>query len=830
MDSRQHRSTPAKVFIFNILILATLLLSACEGVAYLHTSTAPASTSTPSSTPPATQAVVNFRVRVPDSKDNSQVITLDILDEVTGLALNPARYTLRAVENGIYTISLPFPVGSILKYRFNLAGKTTAVEYTPLGDQVRYRLYHVVGPGQVSEVVAGWNRQIVKTTSGQISGKVFNQDTGDVIPGILIAAGGLQTLTNSDGSFLLEGLPEGIHNLVAYSLDGAYQSFQQGADVVSGMNTPAMIKLQAAKLVRITFTVTVPNEAIGAPIRLAGNLLQLGNTFADLSGGINTIASRMPVLAILPDGRYTITLDLPEGSDIRYKYTLGDGFWNAEQTKNGKFRLHQLIVPSHDQAIDDNVVTWKSGKMAPITFEVAVPENTPASDTISIQLNPYGWTEPLPMWSIGHNRWLYILFNPLEMVSSLRYRYCRNDQCGVADDVATQGENPSGWPVTVGLLPQSFQDEVKSWAWWNPSSEPTNIIASEIVSKSPAFITGVELQPGYHPSWQPRMLPMLQQLQKIDVNTIILSPSWTYSQNTSPILRLTPEQNPLWSDLVATIKQTNALGFKTIVFPQPFFSQTITEWWRMAPKDPKWWDTWFMYYRYFILHHADLCSRYGVAALVIGGEWLLPALPQGKLTDGSPSNVPENAENRWRQLLIEVRQRYKGTIIWVMPYPNGFTNPPSFLDLVDQLYVTFSSPIAARSQESIVELEIDFKLALQKKVQPLYNALNKPIMIGIGYPSVKDAIFSCISLVEQECLSTEQLDQPLPDAASIKIDLEEQVNIYNAILRVIDQEDWIVGVTTRGYYPPVSLQDGSRSINGKPAYDVLWYWYSKIAK
>jgi hypothetical protein len=68
------------------------------------------------------------------------------------------------------------------------------------------------------------------------------------------------------------------------------------------------------------------------PLRLAGNLLQLGNTFSDLRGGLSLVADRMPVLSSLPDGRYSVSLFLPAGADIEYKYTLGDGFWNSEFT------------------------------------------------------------------------------------------------------------------------------------------------------------------------------------------------------------------------------------------------------------------------------------------------------------------------------------------------------------------------------------------------------------------------------------------------------------------------------------------------------------------
>ncbi len=38
-------------------------------------------------------------------------------------------------------------------------------------------------------------------------------------------------------------------------------------------------------------------------------LISLGDTFADLDGGMNTIASRMPVLSPLSDGRQMIEIN-----------------------------------------------------------------------------------------------------------------------------------------------------------------------------------------------------------------------------------------------------------------------------------------------------------------------------------------------------------------------------------------------------------------------------------------------------------------------------------------------------------------------------------------
>ena len=143
--------------------------------------------------------------------------------------------------------------------------------------------------------------------------------------------------------------------------------------------TNAPIALQPAPFVNITFTVSVPSDTVvGAPLRLAGNLLQTGNTFGDLNGGLNAVASRLPQLKAASDGRYLVTLTLPVGADLRYKYTLGDGFWNAEHTLADAFVVRQLIVPASDTIIQDQVQTWQAGPSAPILLRI-VPQSCAAA-------------------------------------------------------------------------------------------------------------------------------------------------------------------------------------------------------------------------------------------------------------------------------------------------------------------------------------------------------------------------------------------------------------------------------------------------------------------
>ena len=386
------------------------------------------------------RAEVTFTVRLPEPLPANEVLAISILDEVTGLALNAVDYQMTAVDTITYTATLAIPDQALIKYRYVRRGAARVNEDTNLDESIRYRLLHVSGPTQVVDTLNSWADKPVGTLSGNIFGTVVNSDTGIPIPDILVTAGGVQALTDSAGRFQLNGLRGGNHNFVAYALDGAYQTFQQGAMVAENQSTPVEVRMKPAQLVNVIFTVSVPSGTQpGVPLRLAGNLLQLGNTFSDLRGGLSTVADRMPVLTPLPDGRYSVSLFLPAGAEIEYKYTLGDGFWNSEFTSTGQYVTRHLIVPAQNMTVEDIVQSWQAGPNAPILFEVTVPQNTPTGDIIYIQFNPYGWTPPIPMWSTGTNKWAYKLYGPLNIVGSFGYRYCRNAQCDSADDAQTAG-------------------------------------------------------------------------------------------------------------------------------------------------------------------------------------------------------------------------------------------------------------------------------------------------------------------------------------------------------------------------------------------------------
>lgn len=777
---------------------------------------------------PTPLAETTFTVFIPTPLAPNESLAIGILDEVTGLGLNPVLYPLTALDGQRFSTTLPLGLNSVIKYRYYRLGAVAALEDTALGTQIRYRLYTVRGPGGVEDRIASWSDTGFNGPLGRISGTLVDATNGQPLPNILVNAGGQTTLTDSLGQYQLEALPLGTQNLTAYALDGAYQTFQQGAVILEGQTTVATLNLQPAPTVQVTFVVSLPAETVsGAPVRLAGNLTQLGNTFADLAGGISSVATRMPTLSPLSDGRHSLTLRLPVGADIRYKYTLGDGFWNAEHAADTSLVVRQLIVPASDVLVQDTVATWAGvNQSGPILFEVTVPANTPPGEIVSIQFNPFSWTEPIPMWPLGNRKWIYQLQPPSN--SSFRYRYCRNDQCGSADDLQTSGPNADGRIVNTSLLGENIQESVEAWAWW-PEAEPASLVGVQVKPRQGVFWAGVELSPNYAPNWQALLPSAMQNVQGLGANYVVIAPTWTATNIQPLIFAPTPGSDPLWADTVQAVQYGRAQNLNVTIFAQPRLLPSNNDFWLRAPRTPEWWNSWFDRYRAFALYHADLATQSGAQALVLGGEAVLPALPGGTLADGSSSGVPADAEARWRALLGEVRQRFTGQILWAHPYSGGALRPaPAFMDQFYAIYLLWSAPLATSPNATIENLSNEVLRRLDNEIAPFLLSVQKGVVIAVDYPAAQGAETGCVPASGSGCLDWSALARPYPDQPSATLNLKTQSNLYQAMLEAVNQREWVGGFISRGYYPPVPLMDKSSSVRGKPAADFLWYWFPRL--
>lgn len=811
-------------------LLLLLLSSSCSSLSNLVTNQqGPTPLPFPSPTPlPAAEAI--FNVLPPEGTPVDADLAMVLLDEVTGLAYNTSTIPMTRLADGRWQARLTPPFGSLLRYRYIRRVPIPADEVTAVGAPIPYRISHISGPIQIDDIVAAWSDAPYNGPVGRITGRIHDKLSGNVLPEILISVAGLTTFTDGEGSFRLDGLPPGLHNLVIFSPDGAYQTTQQGAVVAKESMTPVDLDLLPAKTVQVAFQVTVPTDTIaGIPVRIAGNVLQLGNIFSELTGGLRISSSHMPSLTLIDPTHYLAVVTLYAGTDLRYKYTLGDGLWNAERDSKGFFLTRQVIIPDHDLVIMDTVSTWHGSEMGSLSFYLTVPENTPSSDHLSIQFNPLDWFEPIPMWSLGENEWFYTLHSPLDFGGELGYRYCRNLQCGGADDVETAGPNAVGRLVTPSQTSQNLMDEVTEWQWWDPTLPAATIVAPEITPRVD-FEVGVAFLPTYQPNWITINTEAMTTVSDIGANAVILTPTWMLKQNNpTPILAFDPAFAPFRDDLRAITADALSHGLQVAFRPSLLTADSHLEtWWMEAIRDSAWWTVWFEEYRSFILTYARQAQETGVSKLILGGPEIAPSLPGGQLPDGTPSNTPQDVESRWQSLIEEVRGLFSGQLAFEIELGQSLQPPPPFLQILDEVHIYWHAPLSAGDEPSIPGMQVVAGALFDETILADPELAGMPIVLSVEYLSVVGSATACAEAPDGSCRPPSAFDQGSMVDQDLELDLTGQAEAINAVLLEAYTQPTVKGFYVRGYNPTVALQDKSASVNGKPARDVLWYWYPNI--
>ena len=796
-----------RILLFLLLAVLTLL----GGCAFPAAGGAPEKTSLPPTPtlPPA--ATVTIRARFPQAKGT---FTLAVLDEVTGLNIAPQRYRMRSVGNGVYQAVIHVPKGTVLKYRYERRSPDGAVHLEGLtnGTISRYRLAAVSGDMTIDDWVARWDDTAYNGATGWIFGRVTDAK-GNPIPDVMITAAGMRTFSLADGSYRLEGVPAGVHNLVAYHPDGRYAVFQHLAEVGDGTATKADIVLAPRPLVQVRFVVDLPDETPqGAPVRLAGNLLSLGNTFSDLAGGLNTLAALMPRLQPVALHEYAITLKLPAGADLRYKYTLGDGFWNAERDAKGGFVLRRLIVPDHDAEFHDVVASWRAGAQAPAWFEVTVPPSTPAGERVFIQFNPAVWTPPLPMWYMGGHKWGYPLYGPTDIAAKMPYRYCRGGQC----------DAPSRNVHTYLAKGARELSDSAEWRWWAGLGKGKPVGFGALPKRKSGFWAGVAFMPAFSPSWDARREQAMAELRSMHANTVVLTPSWTATRSNPPFWEPQPPADQLSTDVLAWSQAAHRNGLFTVLYPVVRFPGGAAKWWDSSPADFPWWQSWFDRYRAMAVHFAALAQQSGASALVLGGEWVEPALLGASLPDGRASGVPADADLRWLEILKAVRKVYSGAVYWAMPQEEAVL-PPPFVAKFDGVYLLWKPNLGAKQSEWGKATEAE----LEKYAAAAAHKTGKPVVLAVYYPSAKGARGGCLP-AEKGCVPDAALYPASPTAQDVAVDLATQQKAYFVLLKAAAKAKYLGGVVSADFYPPIPLQDPSASVHGKPAQEMLARWFKAV--
>ena len=149
-------------FIISLSICVLLLSGLACTTSLLQLPSIPAgptevpTTVVPSPTPQP-RAQTTFTAVLPEPLAPGESLTMNVMDEVTGLALNATTYPMQAKDNLTYTATLPLPLNAVIKYRYIRQTSVPISEDTANNTPIRYRLYDVAGQGEVQDMIGSWS-------------------------------------------------------------------------------------------------------------------------------------------------------------------------------------------------------------------------------------------------------------------------------------------------------------------------------------------------------------------------------------------------------------------------------------------------------------------------------------------------------------------------------------------------------------------------------------------------------------------------------------------------------------------------------------------------
>lgn len=280
----------------------------------------------------------------------------------------------------------------------------------------------------------------------------------------------------------------------------------------------------------------------------------------------------------------------------------------------------------------------------------------------------------------------------------------------------------------------------------------------------------------------------LRELRSLGANEVQLVVRWAQadveSETLSPDPRIaTPDQV-----LTEVIAMARAEGLAVFLMPIVHVEVRAPGKWRgtLAPKN---WDRWWQSYQAFILHYARLAEGAGVELYAVGSELI----------------STEAQEDRWRQLIAQVRGVYRGRLTYSANWDHF--EPVRVWDALDVIGLTAYQPLSEGPTE---EADLDRGLArFALRLGMWQGEIDRPVVITeVGYPSSAHAA----------ARPWDQREGP--------IDLGLQTRCYRALYRALARQPKVEGVYLWNWFGRGGSEDGGYTLRGKPAGELVRWWFT----
>lgn len=238
-------------------------------------------------------------------------------------------------------------------------------------------------------------------------------------------------------------------------------------------------------------------------------------------------------------------------------------------------------------------------------------------------------------------------------------------------------------------------------------------------------------------------------------------------------------------------------NLRTILMPIVLLQRPRNNEWRgkILPENHDW-DTWFRRYTRFIVYFARLAEKHNVAAMTVGSELI----------------KTEVYTDRWKRVIEEVRQNYRGELGYSANWDHYQTTKIGFWPQLDFVGMTSYYELADGPNPSIEEINENW-VRFKNDILSFQREVNKPI------------IFTEVGWCSQEGAAHEGWNYYANQKATAK-GLAEQALLYQSFMNVWSDAPGIGGTiwwewdTSAG-----GDSDYNYTPRGKPAEKLLRDWF-----
>ncbi|MBN2002710.1 MAG: hypothetical protein JXA21_05080 [Anaerolineae bacterium] len=294
----------------------------------------------------------------------------------------------------------------------------------------------------------------------------------------------------------------------------------------------------------------------------------------------------------------------------------------------------------------------------------------------------------------------------------------------------------------------------------------------------------------------------LENLADTGANWMSLLVTWYQDTLTTTTIVSDTDRTPTDADIQHAVEKAHELGVSVMLKPHVDLNNYA---WRgfigEGFETQADWDAWFASYTDFILYYAQMAQDLGVDQFCVGTELM----------------STEAQTISWRNVISEVAAVYTGTLTYAANH--GSENAITWWDDLDYIGVDAYYRLVenqAHTNPTVDELKATWA-TLVISLEALSEQYDRPIIFTeVGYRSVDGMTY-----------------QPWDYSAGTVLDLQEQVDAYQALFESVYTQTWFNGLYMWSWDTNPAqggMCDLGYSPYNKPAENVLRQWYGAEQK